>query len=86
MTEKVYGNRTCRNCRGICHESSWRTKYGTRKSYFCSESCLRNILVNKLQKRLKLNKVSRWWEINSNNDSIDKMVECSYEEVIVITP
>ena len=50
---KVYGNRTCRNCKGICHKESWRRQFGERKPYYCSESCLRNAVVKKVQERLE---------------------------------
>ena len=38
----VRGIRICRDCRGICHEGSWRSRYGTRKKYWCCELHLRN--------------------------------------------
>lgn len=36
--KKVYGLRTCALCSGICHESSYRTKIGARKKYYCNQS------------------------------------------------
>lgn len=39
---KVNGVRICKACKGICHEGSWRQKFGERKEYFCCESHLRN--------------------------------------------
>jgi len=39
---KVYGVRICPECKGICHENSWRKKYGQRRRYFCCERHLRN--------------------------------------------
>ena len=38
---RIYGDRVCRRCKGICHENSWRRKTGQRKAYYCSENCLR---------------------------------------------
>lgn len=38
----VRGVRICQDCRGICHEGSWRSRYGTRKKYWCCEPHLRN--------------------------------------------
>ena len=37
----VRGVRTCRWCKGICHESSWRQRHGQRRGYWCSEAHLR---------------------------------------------
>jgi len=35
---KVYGLRTCKYCKGICHEDSYRNKHGIRKGYYCCKS------------------------------------------------
>ena len=40
-TPKVYGDRICRACHGVCHEDSWRTRIRVRHMYFCSEAHLR---------------------------------------------
>ena len=37
---KIYGDRICKQCHGLCHENSWRDKIGQRKSYWCSDGCL----------------------------------------------
>ena len=37
---KVYGDRICRHCHGLCHDGSWRDNIGERRSYWCSEACL----------------------------------------------
>ena len=39
--EQVNGDRKCTRCEGVCHDGSWRTKQGQRRSYWCSEQCLR---------------------------------------------
>jgi len=37
---KIYGDRTCQECRGLCHEASIRTTTKPcRQAYFCSEQC-----------------------------------------------
>ena len=41
MTTQIRGDRICFVCRGICHEKSWRRKFGKRRRYFCSEAHLR---------------------------------------------
>ena len=38
----AYGLRNCRECRGICHEGSWRRTTGKRRAYWCSEEHLRS--------------------------------------------
>ena len=48
----VHGDRTCLQCKGICHEDSIRKRIleslryvgGMRSHYFCSLICLRNYL------------------------------------------
>ena len=39
MAAKVYGDRKCHHCEGLCHKGSWRTNYGQRKRYWCSSDC-----------------------------------------------
>jgi len=41
QTTKIHGVRVCRRCKGICHEHSLREKYGQRRTYYCSEQCVR---------------------------------------------
>ena len=41
MHKTIKGIRICRECSGICHEGSWRTKYRIRKHYWCSETHLK---------------------------------------------
>ena len=48
----VKGKRICAQCRGICHEGSFRNKYRYRSTYFCSANCLRYYLDDRLAKRL----------------------------------
>ena len=36
MTKTIYGVRKCKECQGICHEGSYRQRYGERKDYYCS--------------------------------------------------
>jgi hypothetical protein len=40
MRTVVYGKRICQRCKGICHERSYRERYGWRKKYWCSWDCL----------------------------------------------
>jgi hypothetical protein len=51
---KVYGDRTCLQCKGICHEGSLRNKvpkgYGFRSHYFCSPICFKNYEEQKARK------------------------------------
>jgi hypothetical protein len=42
--QTIKGTRICRECRGICHENSWRSKFGQRKRYWCCEEHLRDYL------------------------------------------
>ena len=51
MNTKVYGTRICKCCNGICHNNSYRSKYGKRKQYYCSDDCL-----------IKSNQVERFFE------------------------
>lgn len=52
-TPVVYGDRICPECKGICHEDSYRAKYGERKRYYCSESCLRRKYKKRLEEHFK---------------------------------
>ena len=36
----VTGIRLCTRCKGLCHSTSWRTRRGLRKQYWCSENHL----------------------------------------------
>jgi hypothetical protein len=49
----VYGDRTCRRCKGICHDGSYRerSKWKDRKGYYCSKTCL------KMKYRLDVEKI-----------------------------
>ena len=59
----VKGTRICRECQGICHENSWRTKIGQRRSYWCCEDHLRRTQKRKLLKRLRKFNLRNWQEV-----------------------
>ena len=50
--EKVYGDRTCRVCHGICHGKTYRTWHSQRRKYYCSEACARHASADQLRKRI----------------------------------
>ena len=83
---KVYGNRTCRNCKGICHEDSWRRNCGERKAYYCSEICLRHAISKEIQKRLKSDGHGFAMEDIFHDDEWNEHRNQFYEPVKVITP
>lgn len=63
MVARVKGGRTCRKCKGICHEHSWRERIGERKGYWCSERCLRadqEIRYNKTLRERIFKKWHKW--------------------------
>ena len=39
-THKVYGDRICKNCHGLCGSGSYRRITGIRKMYFCGIRCM----------------------------------------------
>jgi hypothetical protein len=46
-TKRVFGDRICGNCGGLCHEDSFRTATGPkgkRRRYFCSGVCAKRKL------------------------------------------
>ena len=56
----VYGDRICRQCKGICHDGSYRRKqsalsreYGARSGYYCSKQCLKNAYYLNLEKHMR---------------------------------
>jgi hypothetical protein len=87
MTAKINGTRICKNCKGICHEGSVRRNTGQRKSYYCSEACLRNSVENQLY--VRLNKTSSHYfsreEARYTNDEWVKFMNDFYEPVNVTT-
>jgi len=51
--KKIHGDRVCQHCKGICHEETFREKYGQRKKYFCCSHCLRTHIENEIKKHIK---------------------------------
>ena len=66
MTEKIVvkGIRVCRECKGICHRDSWRTRIGQRRSYWCCEVHLRQTQERKLQKLCARLHEWNWQEVS----------------------
>lgn len=85
-TPKLYGNRTCRNCKGICHENSYRRNFGERKAYYCSEACLRNSVSKKIQNRLSSKGYTVSVDEIFNDNEWTEHRNKLYEPVTVITP
>lgn len=65
-TPRVYGDRTCPTCRGLCHEGSWRRKWGQRKRYYCCERHLRGEYEGRLQANYR--KSGIWWKVPEMTD------------------
>jgi len=88
MTEKarVYGDRTCRQCKGICHEGSWRQQVGRRKGYWCSDHCLRRHLNERYKKSCQEVGLRRWWEVEYTDEKFQELRDEFYEPVDVIAP
>ena len=65
---KVYGVRTCLQCKGICHEDSLRQKgkqgTGGRAHYFCWYGCMKNYY--------ELKYYAPYREIMKRNDKMDE--------------
>ena len=39
-TKRIYGDRICMYCKGLCHTRSWRESGGKRRRYWCCEAHL----------------------------------------------
>jgi hypothetical protein len=81
---KVYGTRICKNCKGICHKGSWRRKVGERKSYYCSDTCLRTSLNKSLQESCKESGLTKWYETEYTEREYQDMRDSFFEPVNVI--
>lgn len=53
MEAKVYGDRICRQCKGLCHDGSWRQAWAVRAGYWCCESHLRAWEEGRLQEHIR---------------------------------
>ena len=82
-TPKIYGTRICRQCKGICHEGSFRTSYGKRKAYFCGEQCLRYHETQKLREQLKKIGYRDWYDAEWDKGFWQEHLEY-FEQVDVI--
>ena len=68
---RVYGDRLCNSCKGLCHENSYRTKHGLRRKYYC---CKEHVENNK--RAIKALEVGI---------SIDFVMKTCFEKVDVLT-
>jgi len=84
MVKKVYGIRICRNCKGICHKGSYRSKLGQRKIYFCSKKCLEQYLEKWITRKGKLHLLSPSARKKILSSLIKEFMK-DYERVDVIT-
>ena len=84
-TPRVYGARTCHQCKDICHKGSLRIKYRKRKTYFCGEKCLRYYETQKLRERLRQMECRAWREAEWDEELWQRHLE-NFEPVDVITP
>ena len=80
---KVYGDRVCRYCKGICHEDSIRDRFGERRKYFCSLSCLLHFVEDGVERYIEDEECRRNYSLSSSD--FKKYWESSYEEVDVIS-
>jgi hypothetical protein len=84
-THRVYGDRICTQCAGICHEGSWRAKYGQRKHYFCCESHLRAYKTGCLQASCCNAGLRNWQDVRYSASDWEQTRNEFYERVDVIT-
>lgn len=83
--EKIYGERTCQKCHGICHDGSLRKKYGIRKRYYCGKNCLKNEMDARLQLSMRKEGHPHWRTVEWSVIEFDKFVADYFEQVDVIT-
>ena len=53
--------RTCKICKGLCHEESYRTKDYTHKTYFCCEAHARGYYADRWYKLFEKQGVQSPW-------------------------
>ena len=53
--------RTCKTCKGLCHEESYRTKDYTHKTYFCCEAHARGYYADRWYKLFEKDGIQLPW-------------------------
>jgi hypothetical protein len=81
---RVYGKRICLECGGLCHENSYRTKYGQRRVYWCSEKHLRRYQESKLMTACRNSGIIGWQTVAYSDDEWAEW-KARFEPVDVIT-
>ena len=79
----VHGDRVCQTCRGICSTGSWRTRYGQRRRYWCSELHLRRHYTGRVREACRKLELRDWHTVEVSDEQWIEFRDNHYERVDV---
>ena len=78
---KIYGNRICRYCKGLCHNETYRSKNDTRSRYYCSRKCLQ---LQEEYNRLTKSKKFDFIYFPLDDKDFERYIDSYFEKVNVV--